>query len=723
MADAAVAFLWHHHQPDYRDPRTGEALLPWTRLHGVKDYYAMAKIAAEFPSVKQNFNLVPSMLDQILDLTGGRGDLYLRRSRRPASELSPDERTFLISEFFSVNWRTMIEPFPRYAELLGLSGKKSGRPAREALSRFSVQDLLDLQVWFNLAWFHPYSRENEHLVADLLGEGKGFTEEEKNDLLDLQLRLLGEVIPLYRALALSGQVELTTSPYYHPVLPLLCDTEVAREAMPDVPLPLEFPRAPEDALAQMRKAVARHEELFGIRPRGAWPSEGSVSTRVIDILAQAGIEWCATDEEILAATLSRSGPRIRLDGPDRAELLYRGYRAQSEAHSVNIIFRDHYLSDLIGFTYYNYEPKAAAADLVSHLENIARLAATKGKGTWIVPIILDGENAWEAYPGGGLAFLRELFGLLSVSRSVRTTRVSDYLEHEQIRPLQGLFAGSWIGRNFQVWIGEELNNRAWNYLGRTRAALVAAQEHLTGEALALAWEEMYRAQGSDWFWWYSRQHSSPHDEHFDKLFRSHLRGVFEAIGRGIREEGLPSFVEEPIAHGARPVYTVPYALLDVRIDGRRSDYLEWLCAGRYDPAHDQGAMARPGASAVKEVYFGFDLETFYLRIDLDRNASEYPRASFAVSFLEPKAVNLSAESLQSAALRRRADSELVGKMAADRFVELAIPFSELGIVQEQNVKFQVEFSAGDGTAERLPLSGPFAFISPTEEFDLAQWQV
>lgn len=717
MAEVAVAFLWHYHQPDYRDPRTREAVLPWTRLHGVKDYYSMARIAAEFPSVKQNFNFVPSMLDQLLEIAEGKADVYLRQSRKPADELSSGEREFISSEFFSANWRTMVEPFPGYAKLLAKSGRKSGRPADRAAADFTVQDLLDLQVWFNLAWFHPYSREKETLVAGLIEKGGDFTEEEKNELLDLQIRLTGEVIPLYRALEESGQAELTTSPYYHPILPLLCDTKTAHEAMPGAPLPVEFGKAPEDALAQMRNAIARHEELFGVKPRGCWPSEGSVSSQVIDILAQAGIEWCATDEEVLSATLSRPGRLVRLDGPDRAARLYHGYRARSAENSVGVVFRDHYLSDLIGFNYYTLDPKKAAADFVGHLHRIADIASLGGKGTWIVPVILDGENAWEAYPGGGLSFLRELYGLLGESDRVRTTRISDYLADTDLQPLDGLFAGSWVGHNFRVWIGEELNNRAWDYLGRARSALVRRQDSLASGKKASAWEEIYRAEGSDWFWWFSEQHSSPHDEEFDYLFRSHLRGVYEAM-----DEPLPSIVTEPVARGGKDVYTQPYALLDVRIDGRRSDYFEWLCAGRYDPARDQGAMARPAGCAVKEIYFGFNLALLYLRIDLVRDASEYADSSLVVRLFEPRRLELEAKSLQSGTLVRVSDSVPIGEIASEKFVEVALPFAELGIGPGEKVSFQVEFRPREGVSERLPFSGPVTIISPTEEFDLVQWQ-
>ncbi len=715
MADVEVAFLWHYHQPDYREPATGEALLPWVRLHGVKDYYAMAKIAAEFPEVKLNFNLVPSMLDQILQIADGGKDAYLQCSRKAAAELTEEERAFLLKEFFSVNWRTLVEMFPGYRELLELSGKKKGEPAGEALRRFGEQELRDLQVWFNLVWFHPYSREKEELVAELITKGRGFTEEEKNQLLDLQLKLLNEVIPLYRQLADSGQAELTTSPYYHPIMPLLCDVEIAHEAMAGAPLPLDFPRVPEDAATQMRKAVERHGELFGARPRGCWPSEGAVSTQVIEVLTNAGIEWCATDEEILAATLSRSGKHVRLDGPDRGSLLYRAYRADSGRRSVKVIFRDHYLSDLIGFTYYTYEPKAAAADFINHLHRIADIASGSGPGTWIVPVILDGENPWEAYAGGGLTFLRELYGLLSVSKRVRTTRVCDYLENAEPQMLNGLFPGSWIGHNFKVWIGEKDNNKAWDYLGRARKVLAASGGTVSEEARKAAWEQLYKAEGSDWFWWYSQQHSSPHDEFFDALFRGHLKSVYETIGKEV-----PVFLQEPIVEGGKAFYTDPYALLDVRIDGRRSDYFEWLCAGHYDPAHDQGAIARPAGSAVKEIHFGFDVENFYLRIDLAGDATELAGASFVLDFVEPRPVELKAESLREGALR--AGGKAVGRMAAAKFVELSVPFAELQIEPGQRARFQLEFSSPDGMAERLPFSGPIAFAAPTENFDLVQWQ-
>jgi hypothetical protein len=284
--------------------------------------------------------------------------------------------------------------------------------------------------------------------------------------------------------------------------------------------------------------------------------------------------------------------------------------------------------------------------------------------------------------------------------------------------LDGVFAGSWIGHNFRIWVGEKLTNAGWDYLGRTRRVLVTGEGGLSPDARARAWEGIYRAEGSDWFWWFSEQHSSSHDMQFDRLFRGHLRGVFEELGVEV-----PAFVLEPIIAAAKPPYTEPYALLDVRVDGRRSDYFEWLCAGHYDPSFDQGAMARARGSEVKELYFGFDLTNFYLRVDFVKNMESLTDAGLAVSFFEPRSVELEARSFASNALSIKGGREEVGVMAADKFVEISVPLAELGIGKGQTARFQVELRLLGGVVERLPVSGPIRFTSPTDEYELVQWQV
>ncbi|MBI5379672.1 MAG: glycoside hydrolase, partial [Nitrospirae bacterium] len=258
-----LAFLWHMHQPLYKDLRTGAYTLPWVRLHGTKDYFDMAAVLEGFPELRQTFNLVPSLLDQIEDCAAGAIDPFLELTLRSAADLTTEEKLFLIEHFFMAHPETMILVHPRYRELLHKRGDLYGpEEVRQAVRYFSIADYRDLQVWFNLAWFDPLFQEQDPLIRELIGKGRGFTEEEKALLAVKQREVLAGIVPLYRRLQEQGQIELTTSPYYHPILPLLCDTEVARVSLPSVPLPSRF-RHPEDAEAQIRRAVDSHTRRFG----------------------------------------------------------------------------------------------------------------------------------------------------------------------------------------------------------------------------------------------------------------------------------------------------------------------------------------------------------------------------------------------------------------------------------------------------------------------------
>ncbi len=362
-----VAFVWHMHQPYYKDPLSGYYRLPWVRLHGTKDYLDMVEILKDFPSIRQNFNLVPSLLEQLMDYSEGSAkDLYLEISRKNAKELGEDEKIFILENFFLAHWNNMIRPFPRYHELLVKRGTRVIKSdLARAMKYFTDDDFLDLQVFFNLCWIDPLFREKDPFLRVLSEKGHGFTEEEKALLLQKQLEIVGRIIPTYKEMALGGQIELSFSPFYHPILPLLCDTDASRVAMPNVPLPRQRFLHPEDAEAQIRTGIEYFGKVFGFRPAGMWPSEGSVSEDVVRLAARNGVRWLATDEGILSNSLNK---RLRdnsgnLTGPD---LLYRPYTYEG----VSLVFRDHVISDLLGFVYSQWDPKKAAEDLISRLRTI-----------------------------------------------------------------------------------------------------------------------------------------------------------------------------------------------------------------------------------------------------------------------------------------------------------------------------------------------------------------
>ncbi|HVN67375.1 MAG TPA: glycoside hydrolase family 57 protein, partial [Candidatus Sulfotelmatobacter sp.] len=602
-----LAILWHMHQPFYKDLVTGEYVLPWVRLHAVKDYYDMAAIVERFPEVQMTFNLVPSLLAQVEDYVQNKvSDKFLAVTIKDPCDLTLDERIFILQNFFMANWDIMIAPYPRYQDLLLKRGRfVSSAELAKVARRFSPQELLDLQVWFNLTWFGFISRNEDPVIRELIKKGKYFTADDKRQVIEKQFEVMGRVIPKYRELQEKGQIELTTTPYYHPILPLLCDNTAAREAMPYIKLPDNIFRHPEDAAAQIKMAVDFHAQRFGRPPQGMWPSEGSVSEQVIPLVAGAGLKWLATDEAILERSVNKSEMRSRQLS---AAELNQPYLVEHDGASVAMIFRNHFISDQVGFVYYRWRIQDSLTDFASHLNNI-RVSLPEDGRNYLVAVILDGENAWEYYPGGGQEFLEAFYGRLAHDPMVRTVRVSDYLEQNPPqKKLNRLFAGSWINNNFQIWIGHDEDNVAWDYLGKARLAL----EGITPEQSPTAWQELYIAEGSDWCWWYGDDHSSENDAVFDALFRTHLQNIYSLLGRT-----PPKYLDEPIkrARVVRPIKEPVYLIQPV-LDGEITNYYEWLPAGHFDISKARGAMHQI-ETLLRELFYGFSLTDLYLRLDLN----------------------------------------------------------------------------------------------------------
>ncbi|HEY6085821.1 MAG TPA: glycoside hydrolase family 57 protein, partial [Nitrospira sp.] len=366
MKTARVCFVWHMHQPYYTDPVAGSASMPWVRLHATKAYFDMAYLLEKFPSVKATFNFTPSLLLQLLEIgEGSVRDLFWEHAQRPAEDLRPEEKAFLIRHFFSANWSTMVQPFPRYHELLTKRGLDVPGPDLERIARqFTAQELLDLQVWFNLAWFGYGAMDRYPRLAALRAKNRGFTEDEKQEVLSLQRRAIQAIVPMYRQLMERGQIELTTTPFYHPILPLIIDTDITHRARPDLPLPPRF-RAPEDAEAQLRRAVEFHTATFGQAPLGLWPSEGSVCPELIPMLPPVGLRWLATDEGVLARSF-HAAHRAWYRNAD----LYQAYRTGPSDAEVSILFRDREISDAFGFMYHKTTPELAADDVLRRLRQV-----------------------------------------------------------------------------------------------------------------------------------------------------------------------------------------------------------------------------------------------------------------------------------------------------------------------------------------------------------------
>lgn len=714
--------------------------MPWVRLHGVKDYYGMALHLLELPEMHCTINLVPSLLLQLRAYTEhNAGDRFLDVSRIPAEDLSEDDCLFLLDHFFMANADHMIRPYPRYAELY--QRRALGRnSARDVLRRFQARDFRDLQVWFNLTWVHPLAVERDECLRTLRDKGRNFSDDDRDALLAKHLEILKRIVPLHKQLVDSGQVELTTTPYYHPILPLLFDKKLAREAMPEVKLPRYTGGYFDDAAVHVRRAVEEHERIFGHKPKGMWPAEGSVCQSMLPLLAQHGIRWIATDEEVLSASTHGAVSRDGKGHVRNPEKLYQAYKVREGASELGIVFRDHALSDLIGFHYQRGDPEAAADNFMSCLYGIGQVIQREEPA--LVSVILDGENCWEHYPGGGVAFLRALYRRCTQTPGVKPMKVGDYLErYPPTDTLPRLFAGSWISHNFAIWIGHEEDNSAWDALHQTREYLRQKSEseasatdrgtvaNVPGSGLSpleRAWQEMYIAEGSDWFWWFGDDHSSSQDALFDYLFRKHLQNVYVLLG-----DTPPPELSRPISRkGQRVHYTTPRAFLDVKIDGRYT-FFEWVSAGRYICQNERGTMAMAAQGPLEELYFGFNLSLLLIRLDCNRPAKSaladfevlrigfVEPAGFEIRIANPGRADPRAEFLRDG-VPVPAIEVLVG---VDQIAEVAIPFDALGVTVDRHMQFFVELLRDGQSQDRAPREGTIVLTRPSRDFEQIMWDV
>ncbi|MCC7079088.1 MAG: hypothetical protein IT530_00325 [Burkholderiales bacterium] len=537
-----LVLLWHMHQPDYRDPASGEFLFPWVYLHALKDYSDMAWHLEQHAAIHATVNLVPVLLDQIEDYAR---QFESRELRDPLLRLlvhpDPDrigsaERTLVLESCFRNNHARMIEPFPAYRALhrLYLQCEEGGDSACSYLSGQYVADLL---TWYHLAWTGESVRREHALVVQLMTKGSGFSIADRTALFDLIAAVVRDIIPRFRALAKSGRIELTTTPHEHPLAPLLLDLASARQAQPDIELPREssYPGGRIRVAAQIDSAIASHEARFGVRPKGVWPAEGALSDTLVEMLAGAGFAWAASSQAVASNSLRSLGRTL---GDDNA-LLYRPY----QSNGLMLLFRDDRLSDLIGFEYAKWHGKDASGHLVAELEKIAAGAA-EGEVP-LVSVMLDGENAWEYYPYNGFYFLQDLYGALESHASIRTRVPSQCLEYSR-EPLERIVAGSWVYGSLSTWIGSHDKNRAWDLLcaAKRRFDLVSASGRLAPSKLAAAENRLAVCEASDWFWWFGDYNPAHAVASFEQLFRRNLTELYRLL-----ELHPPAELSQPISRG------------------------------------------------------------------------------------------------------------------------------------------------------------------------------
>lgn len=523
----SIAFLWHMHQPVYQETPQGVFLMPWVRLHTVKDYLDMLLIMDNFENLKLNFNFVPILISALQKYAyNGAHDIHSQITVKPVEELTDDDKLFILNNFFDANFANMILHHEYYAELY----QKRCASEDININSFTDQEYSDILAWFNLAWFDPYWKREYSDLGYYAEKTRGFTLDERKRIIEIQRDIIKRVLPSYKKYQDEGRIEVITSPYYHPIVPLLLNKEHFKDDLK------------EDVSAQITLGVEKYEEAFGRRPKGIWPPEHSISADTLKLFSQNGFKWTVSDEGILAETLKKEFVRDYKGYPEAPYDLCSVYKFQDEKDEIAVIFRDSVLANLINFEYSHQDSIAAANDLYERIKiTQSKLKQSPGSHD-LLTIALDGENCWESYANDGEIFLRTLYNLIEKDPSLETVLISDYVEKTRHKKLSTIHPGSWINRDFKLWINEPTKDMAWNYMLQARDDLKEFEKETDNEALKLtARKELYIAQGSDWYWWLGEPNDSGQDEVFDYLFRRRLSNIYQLYNKPV-----PDYLKVPL---------------------------------------------------------------------------------------------------------------------------------------------------------------------------------
>lgn len=602
----SIAFYWHMHQPVYQLSPEGDYLMPWVRLHAVKDYLDMVLIIDKFKKIKLNFNLVPVLLDALIDY--GEKDLHDIHSRLTVTDvkkLTDNDKKFIINNFFDANYQSMILPNPEYNRLF----HKYQSAIENDINIFSEQEYSDLLALFNLVWFDPIYQKTYPQLKKLIKKGKNYTLEDRIKIIEIQRDVIRKIIPTYKKYLDKNKIEITTSPYYHPILPILLDINSVKKSA-DSRLPADLKMAL-DAKIQTEAALDRIEEIFGKRPKGLWPSEQCINSNVMDLLKALDIEWTISDEGILSNSINFEFVRDFKGYLEDPYHLLKTY----DYKGTKIIFRDSVIPNLIGFEYPNHPPEASAKDLYERIKIEQSKLLSSPDENHLLTIAMDGENCWENYTSDGSIFLQTLYSLIENDETLETVLISDYIEQDSAKPLNKISSGSWISRNFKFWIDEPLKNLAWTYLKQVRDDFCSyVKQNPLNPNIEIARRELFICEGSDWFWWYGEPNDSGRDNIFDYIFREHLKNIYFYLGLK-----APEYLDIPLLSAISKPSRYPKGEFTPILDGNTDDNWE-----------NAGCIKIPDGPVLKEnkfyerICFGYDKDNLYLRFYVNNFVKENP---------------------------------------------------------------------------------------------------
>lgn len=549
-----MVLCWHMHQPWYRESQDGDYRLPWVYLHALKDYVDMAAHLEAHPQMRCVVNFTPVLLEQIDDYAD-QFKAHLTNGRRFAEPMlnllaevdqiptHTEGRAELIRMCRRAHAPLMIDVYPAFRGLFDLVMTPDGAHVDEhRLAYLNDQFFLDLLSWYHLAWL-GHSLKREPNVRDLLEDQKHFDRTARQALLEIMSAAFEGLLRRYRRLAERGQIELSMTPYGHPIVPLLIDTDAMHGALPEAKAPDggRYPGGLERSRWHMAEGLRVFEEHLGRRPQGVWLSEGGVSTEALQLLDDFGIRWSASGEGVW--NNSRFLSKLPALGEEDRRSLFSANAV--DGCETRLFFRDDGLSDLIGFEYQQWDAVDAAADFNQHLANIGDyLGDTRDQH--VVSVILDGENAWEYYPDNAFHFLGALYEQLAYSDQVQLLTFSEALERCPAARLPALCAGSWVYGSFSTWIGDQDKNRAWDLLIEAKQTYdrIVADRRFSQEKRRRLERQLAICEGSDWFWWFGDHNPADSVSDFDRLYRRQLRNLYAML-----DVAVPTILEQPISTG------------------------------------------------------------------------------------------------------------------------------------------------------------------------------